>query len=168
MNEKELRKLSRRDLLEMLIEQSEELLETKKQLQELEKKLAEREINIDKAGSIAEAALSLSGIFELAEVAGQEYLENIKKLSERQETVSARLEHRSMEIAKQRILEANAKCQAAEEASKAKCAEMVANAEAEAKKYWDEVSVKMEKFYDEHVGLRELLAKSPFDMKMYK
>lgn len=168
MADKELRKLSRSDLLEMLIEQSEELLETKKKLQELEHKVAQREIQINKAGSIAEAALQLNHIFEDAEAAAQEYLDNIKSLSERQEAVCAGLEKKSMQIAKRRIAETKAKCEAEEAATKAKCAEMIAKAKIESQRYWEEISSKLERFYDEHRGLRELLSISTVEKKMNK
>ena len=39
-----------------------------------------------------------------------------------------------------------------------KCDEMLAKAKAESQAYWDEVSQRLEAFYNEHHGLRELLA----------
>lgn len=158
MEIKELQKLSRKDLLEMLIEQSEELLQTKARLQELEEQIADRNIRIDKAGSIAEAALSLNGLFEAAEAAGQQYLDNIKMLSQRQEEVCERLEKKSLEIAKQRVAETREKCEALEAETKVKCYQMTARAKVESKRYWNEVYAKLEKFYDDHAGLKELLS----------
>lgn len=158
MEIKELQKLSRKDLLEMLIEQSEELLQTKARLQELEDQIADRNIRIDKAGSIAEAALSLNGLFEAAEAAGQQYLDNIKMLSQRQEQVCERLEKKSLEIAKQRVAETREKCEALEAETKVKCYQMTARAKVESKRYWNEVYAKLEKFYDDHAGLKELLS----------
>ena len=42
--------------------------------------------------------------------------------------------------------------------TEAKCAAMVAQAEAETREFWDMVSRRLENFYNEHAGLRELLA----------
>lgn len=56
MTEKELRRLSRADLLEMLVDQSVELETVKKKLAAAEEALASRVIEINSAGSIAEAA----------------------------------------------------------------------------------------------------------------
>jgi len=42
-----------------------------------------RSINIDKAGSIAEASLAITGIFASAQSSADIYLENIRKLEER-------------------------------------------------------------------------------------
>ena len=82
MTDKELRKLKRTDLLELLIEQSKEVESLKKRIGELEAGLADRRLLIYKSGSIAEAALKLNGVFEAAEAAAQEYLENIRRISE--------------------------------------------------------------------------------------
>ena len=82
MTDKELRKLKRTDLLELLIEQSKEVESLKKRIGELEAELADRRLLIYKSGSIAVAALKLNGVFEAAEAAAQEYLENIRRISE--------------------------------------------------------------------------------------
>ena len=82
MTDKELRKLKRTDLLELLIEQSKEVESLKKRIEELEAELADRRLLIYKSGSIAEAALKLNGVFEAAEAAAQDYLENIRRISE--------------------------------------------------------------------------------------
>ena len=85
MTEKELKRLSRADLLEMLIDQSKEMLELRKQVETLQEELHKREIAINQAGSIAEASLMLNGVFEAAQAACQEYVENTCKLYGRQE-----------------------------------------------------------------------------------
>ena len=78
MTEKDLKKLNRKQLLELLLQQTEraELLEAELEL--TKKKLADRIIIEKEAGSIADAALSLSGIFEAAQAAADLYLESIK------------------------------------------------------------------------------------------
>lgn len=89
MNEKQLRKLRRADLLEMLIEQSRETESLRNEVKELRQKLEEREIKLEKAGSIAEAALQLNSVWEAAEAAAAQYLENLKRLSNEQEAERA-------------------------------------------------------------------------------
>ena len=107
MTEKELKKLSRADLLEMLIAQSIELESCKAQLAEAQDALKNREIVINQAGSIAEASLVLSGIFDAAQTACREYTDNIRKLSERQETICAQVEAESQIKAQEIIAEAH-------------------------------------------------------------
>ena len=79
MTEKELKKLNRKQLLELLLVQTE-------RINRLQKQLAERD-----AGSIAEAALKLNGVFEAAQAAADQYIENIKSISERLEEKERRL-----------------------------------------------------------------------------
>ncbi len=85
MQDKDLRKLSRADLLELLITQTKRVEELEGQLAEAVRQLEDRQIAIDNAGSLAEAALVLNGVFDAAQQAAQQYLENIQRLSERQQ-----------------------------------------------------------------------------------
>lgn len=158
MNDKDLKKLTRTDLLEMLIEQSQEVESLKIRLAEAEAHLQQREIAVQNAGSIAEAALHLNGVFEAAEEACKQYQENIRNLSAQQETICSRLEEESMKRAEQRLAAAMKKCEKLESDTKVRCAEMITNTRAECRAYWDEVSRRLEDFYSEHKGLRELLS----------
>ena len=79
MTSKELRKLSRRELIEVLLAQTREMEQLKAELNSKNELLEKREINIRESGSIAEAALRLSGIFEDAQKAADTYLAEIKR-----------------------------------------------------------------------------------------
>ena len=78
MNGREIRKFSRKELLELIIKQEKENEELRARLDACEQKLADRQIRIESAGTLAEAALALSGVFEAADEAARLYLENIK------------------------------------------------------------------------------------------
>ncbi len=82
MTDKELRKLKRIEILELLLEQSRENERLRAEIEEMKKKLEDREIAIKESGSIAEAALKLNGIFEAAQKAADQYLENLKLQNE--------------------------------------------------------------------------------------
>ena len=79
MTDKELQRLRRSELLEILLAQQKQIDSLKKELADANEQLAERKIVIEKSGSIAEAALSLSGIFEAAQKAADEYLTNVRQ-----------------------------------------------------------------------------------------
>ena len=79
MTEKELKKLNRYQLLELLIIQMERADSLQAQVEELEKKLNERELRITSLGSIAEAALQLKGVFTAAQEAADLYLAAAKE-----------------------------------------------------------------------------------------
>ncbi|MEE1282719.1 MAG: DNA repair protein [Acutalibacteraceae bacterium] len=82
MTDKELRKLSRADLLEMLLMQSKEVERLRSELDEANRKLENRKILLENSGSIAEAALKINEVFEAAQLAADQYLENIKQIAE--------------------------------------------------------------------------------------
>lgn len=82
MTDRELRKLSRAELLELLLEETRENEKLRAQVEEMEEQLKDRRILLGQAGSIAEAALRLNGVFEAAEEAAQQYLENVRRLAE--------------------------------------------------------------------------------------
>ena len=110
MTEKELRRLSRADLLEMLIAQSEELRDVKERLKSAEAILASRVIEINTAGSMAEASLRLNGVFEAAQAACEQYMENIRLLNERSQLVCRQMEKESREQADRLLEETRRKC----------------------------------------------------------
>ena len=80
MTDKELKRLSRTELLELLLEQVEENEALRAEISDLKEQLADRVIKLEKAGSIAEAALRLNGVFEAAEAAAKQYIESLKEL----------------------------------------------------------------------------------------
>ena len=82
MTDRELKKLSRAELLELLLESNRENERLRRQLEKAKDLLANKAIKIDNAGSIAEASLALSGVFEAAQKAADQYLENVRRLAE--------------------------------------------------------------------------------------
>ena len=82
MTDRELQRLSRSELLELLIEQMEENALLKLQLKSAMAQLEHKNIQILKAGSLAEAALELNHIFEAADAAAKQYLDNVRRLAE--------------------------------------------------------------------------------------
>ena len=83
MTDKELRKLSRAELLEMLIQQSERNEELEAELKKAKTELRNRAITIENAGSLAEAALQINGVFEAADRAAKQYLRNVQRMAEK-------------------------------------------------------------------------------------
>ena len=77
MNEKELRKMNKIELLKLLLEMSKEKERLEDELEAANEKLKNRMIVIEKAGSIAEAAMELNNIFEVAQRTANQYLESV-------------------------------------------------------------------------------------------
>lgn len=135
MTDRELRKLSRADLLELLLEQLKENEQLRAQLEAAREQLAQRRLQIEKAGSIAEASLQLNGVFEAAQAACSQYIENMERLSAEQEERCAKMERETRE----------------------KCERMVAAAQSESQAYWDGVSRKIQEVTSSYAELRNML-----------
>ncbi|HHU84222.1 MAG TPA: hypothetical protein GXZ23_03510 [Clostridiales bacterium] len=159
--EKKLRKLSRRDLLQMLIEQSQEVELLKKKLAEAEAALENKTIAIDEAGSIAECSFKLSGIFQATQDACQMYMDNVRQLCQRQEEESVLREKETIEKAKRIVEEAEKHRTFVELNTKVKCDQMLDEAKEQAQRYLDEASRNLNKFYGEHATLNDFLATIP-------
>ncbi|WP_105159611.1 DNA repair protein, partial [Streptococcus suis] len=69
MDVKNLRKLKRIELYEIMLAQSEEIDCLRNQLEKIKTELADRRIMISQSGSIAEASMKLTNIFEEAQKA---------------------------------------------------------------------------------------------------
>lgn len=82
MTEKELRKLNRYELLEMLLAQGKKVERLERELAEAEERLAERQKIAASSGTMAEAALRLNGVFEAADRAAEEYLSSARREAE--------------------------------------------------------------------------------------
>ena len=95
MTPKELRRLRRSDLMEMLLQLSKENLQLRQDLEDAHRQLEEKQIKIEEAGSLAEAALRLNGIFEAAQAACDQYTQNLKERSENIEQYCADMEQQT-------------------------------------------------------------------------
>lgn len=145
MNSNDLKKLGKIQLLELLLEKTKENEELREQLELKTKQLESKQLMITEAGSIANAALKLNGVFEAAEAAAAQYLENIKALSEHQNQICAAIEAEARKKADDMILAAQAKCLLREK---------------EADDHIEEVSKKLESFYNNYQELYDILKKS--------
>ncbi|MDO4977798.1 MAG: hypothetical protein Q4E53_11115 [Eubacteriales bacterium] len=113
MTEKELKKLSRIEILEIMLDQGKEIEQLKEVIADQEAKLSDRSIKIEKAGTIADASFALNGVLESAQKAADQYLENIKTLSENQDSICAA-----------KMQEVEEQCKVREQEMKATCEEM--------------------------------------------
>lgn len=157
MTEKELQKLKRVELLEILVEQGKEIERLKAELADKQKKLDDKKICLDRAGSIAEAAFLLNGVFDAAQSAAHQYLENIQRLSESQETVFQNMEEGTRKRCAEMERSCEEKCKSMESECERKCKEMLEQAQMGADKKWSDISSRMEAFYEAHKGLKEIL-----------
>ena len=83
MRSKDCRHYSRRELIEIIyeLERREERLERK--LEKAREKLKERTIRVEQAGSMAEVAAILAGLFDAADETAALYLAGVQRQAER-------------------------------------------------------------------------------------
>lgn len=77
-----LKKLNRRELLKILVAQQKEIESLNDQLQQCQEALNNKQIQIEKAGSLAEASLALNQVIEHAQQAADQYLLNLQTKEE--------------------------------------------------------------------------------------
>ena len=78
MTDKDLRKLSRADLLSLMLAQSKEIDRLKAELADARKQLEDRHLLLEKSGSLADASLAIFHVLEDAQKAADLYLENVR------------------------------------------------------------------------------------------
>ena len=130
MTDKELRKLSRADLIAMMLELAKENQQLRENLETAQQSLESRRISIEKAGSLADAALQLNGVFEAAEDACSQYARNLQERSRQIQEYCDRMERQTRE----------------------KCDKMLDQAQREADAYWEFVRGKARELYQNVPG----------------
>lgn len=134
MTDQELRRLSRKDLLALLLAQGREKESITAELEAAKAALSARELIIAQSGSIAEAALKLNGVFEAAQKAADEYLENIRTKNGRTEQACAKQEEASQKACENMLAASRAKCETLEQETSEACAKQKQETEEACKK----------------------------------
>ena len=143
MEQKDLKRLSRADLLEMLVDQSAELQRMQMKYEAAQRALEQRTILMDNAGSIAEAALQLNGVFEAAQASAQQYIDSVEALAQRKEDEAEQKRIDNM------IKNVQWRCIKMEQETRLRCSQMLERAKVESQSYWDEVQDRLDAYYSQ-------------------
>ena len=131
MTERELQKLTRQDLLELLLEVEKENEALLAAAETLRAEAADKRLLLNKVGSIAEASLLVNGVFSAAQAAADQYVLNVKRIcEERSELV------RQANDVMQKAREDADKMRAETEDI---CRKMIRRAKEESDRYWDAI-----------------------------
>lgn len=79
MEKKELKKISRKELLELMLKQAERIKDLETELDKVNRELENKKLKIKESGSIAEASLKLNDMFESAQKSIDEYILNVEE-----------------------------------------------------------------------------------------
>ena len=85
MINKELRKLSRRELMDIIYQMKKNEQQLQEEIVSLQEALQEKRIRLSTAGSIAEAAASITNVFSAAQMTADLYLQEISCMKEETE-----------------------------------------------------------------------------------
>lgn len=91
MTDQEFRRLTREDLIEIIYELQKNVQQLEAENEQLKARLSEKQLKIENAGSIAEAALALNGVFGAAQAAADQYLEQVQAANEKTQQLCDRL-----------------------------------------------------------------------------
>ena len=80
MIHKELRKLNRRELIDIIYQMKKNEQQMQEQIAALQAELEEKRLRLSQAGSIAEAALAVTNVFSSAQAAADLYLQEISSM----------------------------------------------------------------------------------------
>ena len=155
MTDKELRRLSRAELLDILYEQQKQYEASLAENRALLQNLYERTLRISKAGSIADAAVQISGVLEAAQAAADQYLASVK-------AATAEMVRKTDEAQRQReAIVQDAEREAAQILSRAQeqAAQILAGAEAQTAARWEEFQKNADALIRAHDELRRLIRK---------
>ena len=146
MTDKELKRLNRAQLLEMLITLTEENESLRTQLSAMQAQLNQRQILLNNAGSIAEAAMQLNHVFTSAQAAADQYLEHIQQMEkEAAQKIAAQLE------------EAETNCRNMEDDARERCRALQHQAELDAQQNWRELTQRLDQLDGSTAELRDYL-----------
>ncbi len=153
MNEKDLKKLSRLELIDIIYELQKRLIESEKEAAALKDRLKDRELRISSSGSIAEAAIKLNGVFESAQAAADQYLQSVCMTnSDIKEKIEAAEKYKNdlIEAAKNKAIELLT-------AAEIKSQKIINDAEKTAMKKYKDFEKKATEFIGLHDELKTLL-----------
>lgn len=91
MTDKEFKKLSRAQLIDIIYQFQLQMDKLTEQKQELERELADKRLRLHNAGNIAEAALEINNCLRNAQNAAEQYLNEIKTIREETEAQRQRI-----------------------------------------------------------------------------
>lgn len=110
MISKELKKLSRRELVDIIYQLKKNEQEKQDQITSLEEALREKRIRVSVAGSIAEAAVDITNVFSIAQTTADLYLHEISCMKEETEQECAKMLEDARKKVEQILTEGKTQC----------------------------------------------------------
>ena len=110
MVSKELKRLSRRELVDVIYQMKKNEKKLQDEITSLQETLQERQLQLSTAGSIAEAALSLTNVFSSAQAAADIYLQEIGRMKQDAEAECAKMIEEARQRSEKMIAQSEKRC----------------------------------------------------------
>jgi len=146
MTDRELRHLNKGDLIDIIYQMKKNEAGYQERIAELEKELSARELKISRAGSIAEAALTVNGVLEAAQKAADDYLAEIVNTYGSTKALCEKM-----------LQDTAAKCRAQEQAAEKRCRAREQAADREIEEKWSTFIEKGQKMLNTSQSLIDML-----------
>lgn len=170
----EIKKMSKKELREHLAAEQAKNRELTEEIEDLRyraDKAEKEEIMINDAGTLAEASLMLSGIFSAADDAAGKYVENVKRLNNRQEAICAARDESSRKQAEVTVTDARRRAEemlneAVDRSKKMlsdaakKSEELLSAAKRRADDYYADTKAKTDAYVKAQTEFREAISRS--------
>ena len=160
MTDKEFKRLSREELVEIIYELQRSEASLREENDQLRGKLADRSLKLENAGSLAEASLALNGVFEAAQSAADQYLAAIRDAREeaREKAAQAQEELGEIQGQRQEILDkARQEAEGILSDAQAQAQKLTQDAEAHIDRKWESFQENTQKLIAMHAELQTLL-----------
>lgn len=153
MTDKELRRLGRPELIDIIYQLEKRQEENTQEIARLQAQLQDRSLRLSEAGSIAQAALQVNGVMEAAQAAADQYVQAAEAARDQAqaELADARSQAESL------VGEARAQADAILADAQAQAQTVKGQAEQEARNHWDLFREKAEQLIRDHHELSALL-----------
>ena len=150
MADRELRRMHRAELIEIIyaLKQSEDQL--KAQNAALTAQLQDRQLRLEKAGSIAQAALELNNVFAAAQAAADDYLHSMQANLADTDAAAANTLSQARSEAKRILEQAQADADSLKAQTRQECSAMVEQAEQEVQQRWQTFDRKANALLDQY------------------
>lgn len=157
MTNKELKRLSRADLLEMMLAVTKENEQLQASVMQMKKRLDDRTVSIENCGSLAEAVLQINGVFEAAQAACEQYVQNIQERNANQDQLFHRMEEEAKKRCEAMIAQAERQANEIIAQAEQKASEVLKQAKMQAESHLREAENRIQKQHSEYSWLTELL-----------
>lgn len=155
MADRDLKRLSRADLVDIIYEQQKQLEALQLKVLQLEELQKNRSVCMESAGSIAEAALQLNDVFAAAQAAADQYLTSVQSASAESEQKITQAEQQAGNI----LAEANCRAAAIQREAEDYARQTIDAANREAANAWSDFRKKADEFILLHSELNALMAR---------